>query len=90
MDQFALFCDPAVGNCANADYWGPERRLTANPFDILDAPDARGHFLGDYMGSESATETIHPAYGIADGANKVSVFTREITVATGRNGSARH
>jgi hypothetical protein len=87
-DHFALFCDPAANNCAVAESWGPERRLTENPFDILDAPDAGGHFLGDYMGSESAAELIHPAYGIADGSDEVSVFTRRIKAAPGATTSA--
>ena len=80
---------PAANNCANADSWGKERRLTADSFDILDAPEtSSGHFLGDYMGSESLTKDIHPAYGIVHGANQVSVFTREITVALVRTTTA--
>ncbi len=79
-DQFALFCDPAAKNCANKNSWGNEKRLTDTSFDMLDAPVARGHFLGDYMGSASVTEDVHPAFGIADGANQTSIFTRLITV----------
>ncbi|MGQ0485031.1 MAG: hypothetical protein ACT4SY_06740 [Hyphomicrobiales bacterium] len=80
-DQFALFCDPAASNCANAASWARERRLTEESFDILDAPVARGRFLGDYMGSASATRTLHPAYGVADGPDRTSIFTRRVTVA---------
>jgi hypothetical protein len=83
-DQFALFCNPAADNCASAKSWGEEKRLTEDSFDMLDAPVApaeRGHFLGDYMGSESASSDVHPAYGVADGADQVSVFTRKLTVA---------
>jgi hypothetical protein len=79
-DQFALFCNPASSNCANAANWGRERRLTPQAFDILDAPVAIGHFLGDYMGSEAVTADVHPAYGIADGADQTSIFTRKITI----------
>jgi len=80
VDQFALFCNPASSNCGIAASWGRERRLTPDSFDILDAPVAGGHFLGDYMGSESVSRIIHPAFGIADGADETSIFTRRIRV----------
>ncbi len=80
-DQFALFCNPATSNCGIAASWGRERRLTTSSFDILDAPVAGGHFLGDYMGLESVSRVFHPAFGIADGADETSLFTRRIGVA---------
>lgn len=80
-DQFALFCNPNSSNCARPRNWGREQRLTDDSFDMLDAPIARGHFLGDYMGSESVTSDVHPAYGVPDGANETSIFTRKLTVA---------
>jgi hypothetical protein len=51
---------------------------------MLDAPVApasRGHFLGDYMGSESATADVHPAYGIPVGADETNIVTRTLTIA---------
>jgi hypothetical protein len=83
-DQFALFCNPASSNCAIAASWGRERRLTDESFDMLDAPvapAARGHFVGDYVGSESASADVHPAYSLADGPDQVSVFTRRLSIA---------
>ncbi len=83
-DQFALFCNPASSNCSRARNWGQEKRLTDEPFDMLDAPvapAARGHFVGDYVGLESASADVHPAYGIADGLDQVSVFTRRLSIA---------
>jgi hypothetical protein len=80
-DQFALFCDAGSSNCANAANWGRERRLTPDAFDILDAPFAGGFFLGDYMGSESESNVVHPAFGIADGPDEASIFTRRLTIA---------
>lgn len=80
-DQFALFCNPNSSNCARARNWGQEQRLTDDSFDMLDAPVARGHFLGDYMGSESETADVHPVYGVADGPDQVSLFTRKLTIA---------
>jgi hypothetical protein len=80
-DQFALFCNPTASNCAIADSWDGERRLTIDAFDIRDAPDAGGFFLGDYMGSESETRAVHPAFGIADGPGEASIFTRRLAIA---------
>jgi hypothetical protein len=80
-DQFAVFCDPHERNCASRINWSGEQRLTDISFDMLDAPVARGHFLGDYMGLASASEDVHPAFGIADGANQTTILTRNIIVA---------
>jgi hypothetical protein len=83
-DQFALFCNSASSNCARPNNWGQEQRLTDDSFDILDAPvapAARGHFLGDYMGSESVTADVHPAYGVPVGADETNIVTRTLTIA---------
>ena len=48
-DYFAVICRTA-DDCSKAGSWGDEQRLTTATFNILDAPVARGHFLGDYMG----------------------------------------
>jgi hypothetical protein len=81
-DQFVAFCDPAAGNCAKAKNWGREQRLTEDSFDIRDAPTTgAGDFLGDYVGLAAAGGTLHPAYGIADGPEQSSIYTRKITVA---------
>jgi hypothetical protein len=81
-DQFVVFCDPAAKNCAKEKNWGREQRLTEDSFDIRDAPTATaGDFLGDYMGLTAAGAELHPAYGIADGPDESSIYTRKITVA---------
>jgi hypothetical protein len=46
-DYWSVKCST---NCASAASWGQELRLTAASFDILNAPVARGLFLGDYEG----------------------------------------
>lgn len=79
-DYWAVFCEPAKVNCRLRKNWGAEIRLTVKSFDYLNAPIARGHFLGDYMGLERAGNAVLPAFGIADGENKVSVYTRRISV----------
>jgi len=78
-DYWAVFCDPGKVDCRSAKNWGDEVRLTTKPFDFLDAPVARGHFLGDYMGLERAGNAVLPAFGIATGKNKTSIYTRRIS-----------
>src|SRR5262249_8369191 len=77
-DHWAVFCSPATKNCANRASWGDEVRLTDTSFDILDAPIARGHFLGDYMGLATAGNDELPVFGIVDGLNQTSIFIRRI------------
>jgi hypothetical protein len=78
-DYFAVFCDPGAKDCRKAASWGDERRLTERSFNMLDAPVAGGHFLGDYMGLVRAGEAVYPAFGIATGTNRTDLFTRKIT-----------
>jgi hypothetical protein len=77
-DYFALFCSTACTNPAN---WGAEQKLTTASFNMLDAPVAGGHFLGDYMGlAASGPKTIYPVFGTATGLNVTAEFTRKITL----------
>lgn len=78
-DYFAIFCSTAA-NCSNPANWGNEQRLTTASFNILNAPVARGHFLGDYMGlAASGPTTVYPVFGIATGPNVTADFTRSIS-----------
>jgi hypothetical protein len=62
-DYFAVICNTA-NDCSKAASWGDEQRLTATSFNILDAPIARGHFLGDYMGlAASGPTTVYTVFG---------------------------
>jgi hypothetical protein len=80
-DYFALFCKPSVAApCSEAANWGNEQRLTTSSFNMLDAPVAEGHFLGDYMGLVASGLTVWPVFGIATGANLTAEFTRPITL----------
>jgi hypothetical protein len=49
---------------------------------MLNAPVARGYFLGDYMGLERAGQSVHPVFGLVDGVDRTSVFTRRIQFGT--------
>jgi len=72
-DFFAVQCD---SGCSDPADWGGEVRLTDVSFDILQAPFARGLFLGDYMGLASDGTDFLSAFVIADPADPASVFFR--------------
>jgi hypothetical protein len=77
-DYFAIFCD-TTSNCSKPANWGNELRVTNSSFNILDAPEAGGHFLGDYMGlAASGPSTTYPVFGIATGKNTTAEFTRAL------------
>ncbi|MGF6934935.1 hypothetical protein OKW41_004097 [Paraburkholderia sp. UCT70] len=81
-DYFAVFCTPSTA-CTKPANWSKdkEQRLTTDSFNILNAPVARGHFLGDYMGlTASGPTTVYPVFGIATGPNVTAEFTRQITL----------
>jgi hypothetical protein len=78
-DYFAIFCSTA-NDCSYPASWGNEQKLTETSFNILDAPVARGHFLGDYMGlAASGPATVYSVFGIATGQNTTAEFTRKIS-----------
>lgn len=77
-DYFVIFCDTGT-DCSKSANWRNEQRLTTSSFNILDAPVAGGHFLGDYMGLASSGLTkAYPVFGIATGKNTTADFTRSI------------
>lgn len=79
-DYFAEICDVRL-DCSKRINWGDEQRLTNASFNILDAPVASGHFMGDYMGlAAGGPNKMHPVFGVAASKNRVVEFTREITV----------
>jgi hypothetical protein len=78
-DYFAVFCHAGF-DCSQRASWGSELRLTPSSFNILNAPVASGHFLGDYMGLAASGQTVRPVFGIATGPNLTAAFTRLITV----------
>jgi hypothetical protein len=80
-DYFAVFCSTATAtDCSDPTKWGNEKRLTTSSFNILNAPVARGHFLGDYMGlAASGPSTVYPVFGIATAPNVTVQYTRSIS-----------
>ena len=83
-DYWAVFCKPASpAACADRSGWGSERRLTDASFDMLDAPVARGHFLGDYQGLAASGQVVTSVFGIATAPNRTSLVARRITLPAG-------
>jgi hypothetical protein len=74
-DYWAVYC---LDECTHGENWGEELRLTDRSFDMLDAPVAGGHFLGDYMGLAAAGHLVHPVFGVADGPDQTSLYTRRV------------
>ena len=64
-DTFIVHCHTACSNAAN---WaaGSETKLsTTGPFDMTQAPDAGGYFVGDYEGLTSSGSTFKPFFVMA-------------------------
>ncbi len=74
-DHWAVLCR---ARCDQAASWGDEQRLTAFSLDMLDAPEARGRFLGDYVGLVAAGENVHALFGVATRPNVTNLYTRPI------------
>ena len=81
-DYFAVFCTPGTNvDCGKRASWGDgatpktDIRLTPVSFDILGAPVAVGHFLGDYMGLVKKGNVVIAAFGYIDSPNHNSIYT---------------
>src|SRR5215218_8412856 len=74
---FAVHCHAASENCANAASWNEETQIGA-PFNIREAPFARGYFLGDYMGLANDGNEFLPAFGDTLGGGPSSIFVSRL------------
>jgi hypothetical protein len=72
-DYFAVHCH---AGCTMASSWGNEVRLTDASFDILNAPVARGLFLGDYVGLAATGQSALAIFTQPHGSDRSSVFFR--------------
>jgi hypothetical protein len=79
-DYWTVTCS---ANCSNRSSWSPEQRLTSQSFNMLNAPVAVGHFLGDYMGLVASGTLVHPVFGLVNGVNRTSEYTRRISFGSG-------
>jgi len=76
---FAVHCHPASEDCANPASWNEETQI-GSPFNIRTAPFARGYFLGDYMGLDSAGNDFTPVFGSTTGTGPSSQFFSRLAV----------
>jgi hypothetical protein len=69
-DYWTASCN---ASCASASSWGGEIRLTGASFNILDAPFARGYFLGDYEGLAAIDDDSGSAFAIPQGSDPANI-----------------
>jgi hypothetical protein len=74
-DHWLIHCH---ANCSNPVNWGNEVRLTNTPFDISQAPVARGLFLGDYVGLASDGTNFLAFFTQPHGSDRSSGFFRRV------------
>ena len=76
-DYWAISCDPSLPgtDCRLPSGWGNETKLTGSSFDMLNAPVARGHFLGDYQGLVKQGSGVRAVFGVAVGHNENEMVT---------------
>jgi hypothetical protein len=58
-DLWLLRCSAA---CSTTGGWSSETRVTPSSFDMSAAPEARGQFLGDYMGMTTSATSFEPFF----------------------------
>ena len=74
-DYWVVHCHSDCSNLAN---WGGEDRLTETSFDLRLAPDAGGHFTGDYEGLASAGNDFLAFFSQTHGSDPGSIFFRRV------------
>jgi len=79
-DAFVVRCRPvAPTTCTRSREWTDEQRLTATSFDMAQAPDAGGLFVGDYQGlAADPNGELLPLWAMPNAGDPASVFVRRI------------
>jgi hypothetical protein len=57
-----LWLTRCSSSCASAANWSADTRVTPTSFDMSAAPEARGQFIGDYMGMTTSGATFEPFF----------------------------
>jgi hypothetical protein len=72
-------------DCSNASAWSTNGvTQVAGPFDMAQAPNARGHFVGDYFGlTDAGSAGFSAFYDLAVAANQTDNFTNEVCPSSG-------
>jgi hypothetical protein len=73
-DYWIIHCNAGLG-CADPSLWSESH--VGGPFNMLNAPVARGFFVGDYEGLASSGTIFHPFFvqTNASSTNRTDVFT---------------
>jgi len=74
-DYFVIHCH---ADCTNPNNWQNEIRLTKNSFDMRQAPDAGGFFVGDYEGLASDGNDFVTFFSQSHGSDPASGFFRRV------------
>lgn len=64
-DSFIVHCHAACASPASWATGGETKLSTTGPFDMTQAPDAHGYFVGDYQGLTSTASTFDPFFVMA-------------------------
>ena len=76
-DYFIAHCHPTtVSPCTLPASWGSEARLTTQSFDMRQAPDAGGFFLGDYEGLANVGTSFATFFSQPHTGDPASIFFR--------------
>jgi hypothetical protein len=85
-DVFFVHCHqsgpglPGSQDCGSESAWSANGVThVAGPFDMAQAPIARGHFIGDYFGlTDAGGSGFRPFYDLATGPNLTDNFTNTV------------
>ena len=77
-NYWAVHCHPAPPtNCSDEEDFGDEIELTNAPFDMENAPVARGYFVGDYEGLANVGATFGSFFSQTESTNdSASIYFR--------------
>jgi len=76
-DYWFIACDAKVHDCTQAANWD-EQRLTEAPFNYLNAPFARGLFLGDYEGLAATDSAFLAIFAQPSNTDRASIYFRRV------------
>jgi hypothetical protein len=78
-DYWMVHCHPsAARDCSKSGDYGQESRLTGSPFDMEEAPDAGGSFVGDYEGLANDGRDFAPFFSQTRGVDPASIYFRRV------------
>jgi hypothetical protein len=77
-DYWTVHCHPPTSSCATDPSAWSETRVTDAPFDMSEAPDAFGWFVGDYEGLDSEGGSYLPFFSQTHTDDPASIFFRRV------------